>query len=164
MSDFQKRQPVRHGIQQRDGFLSRAMQRAGIDDARAALAVIEADVGVALQEIVMSLRDEKTLPQKGIVPVQNGKSLSGEFEVAKLAMARYADHAGVAFKSIAVPVGVAEDKRRLEPRQLIENSLAAHVAAVNEVFGAALLQQRDRRGGDLDVVVRVAENSDEHGV
>ena len=159
---FQKRQLIRPRIEQRHGFPAGAEEGSGIDDAGAADAVVELHMRVPLQQIVVALRDQKSLTEVRVVAVQDGDSLPGQFQIGKYAVAGDADIPGVAFELVAIPVTVAEDKRGLQPGELIDHFFASDVSAVDKKLRPACLQQRDRRGGDLNVVVCVAEDSDQH--
>ena len=75
----------------------------------------------------------------------------------------WAAGASVSLEAHAVPVVVPPHERNRQPRKQVEDALAANVTAVQEVLRPRLFERRDARGGGEDVIVRVAEDSHEHG-
>src|SRR4051794_9575751 len=65
---------------------------------------------------------------------------------------------------VAIIVIVSPDERRRHPRELIEHSLAANVAAVNKEFCAIFPQDLQAGGHCFGAVVGVAENSQNHAI
>ncbi len=150
-------------VEQRHAFDAGALESAGIDVAGFADVDVALDVGVALQEKIVLLIGQETVAQFDVIAVDEGNALVVECEVAECAVALDVDALGVALKADAVEVAVAPDEGGGKAGEVVEDGRGADVAAVDEEFRAALAQERDCFGDGGGIVVRVAEDAEEHG-
>src|SRR3954464_1812950 len=97
------------------------MQRAGIDDAHAADAQVLAHVRVALKEIIVLLLGKQSPLERWIVAMNQGDFPPVQLQLAKCAKAVDVDRFRVALKSQSIPIAIAPDESRLQPRQVIEH-------------------------------------------
>ena len=108
------------------------MQRTGIDQPRAAYALIGAHVRVALQKILVILRRKQALLELLIVAMNDGNTLVVEREVGKVAIAWDIDALRVSRKASTVVIGIAEDEGALQASEKIDAFLRSDVAAMDE--------------------------------
>src|SRR5215207_3812093 len=71
-------QRVRRRVQQRHGLLPRAVQGAGVDDARAADALVTRQVGMAVEQVVEALGVQRRAHRPGVVAVLDVQQLAAE--------------------------------------------------------------------------------------
>jgi hypothetical protein len=155
-------QRIAAGIEQGDGFFRGAMQRAGIDHAHLADSLVANLVRVAMKEKIILFPGDESFHEAFIVAMGDGDFFSIDFEFGELAAAIQAECGGIIGQLRLADVGISPHESRFDAGQEIEHAFAADVTAVDESFGSAFFERRDSRRGGFDVIVRVAENSDEH--
>src|SRR5690242_4766001 len=97
------------------------MQRAGVDDTRAAEHLVSADMRVPLEQVIELLGIEELFLQAVIVAVDDGDALAGERKLGVVAEALHAELLRIARKLHAIPVVVAEDEEAGEPGEMIDH-------------------------------------------
>ena len=114
------------------------------------------------EQVIDELGLKDAIDDVGIVAVGDDGQLVIEGEFALLITTSDVDALGIVGQGATVPVVVPEDKHRRMSRQRVQDILAAHIAAVNEVLGATRQEKPDSRPRDFRVAMRVTENSDNH--
>ena len=74
-------------VQQGHRLLAGAVERAGVDDAGLAEALVAADVGVAVKEVIVRLRLEDGVEAGLVVAMKDGDFFAVEFEIGERAVA-----------------------------------------------------------------------------
>lgn len=150
-------------IEQCDCFHGSTMQGARVDDAGASFVAVIANVGMAVEQVIVILRCDELAEQAMVIAMQDGDSLIGEGEIRHGVLRAQAEVAAVPEQGLAVVIGVSHHKGGVEAGELVEHALRADIATMDEVFCAAAVQEPDRVGCNGVTPVCVAENSDEHG-
>src|SRR5438094_120946 len=94
--DTKELQNIGRRIKQSNGFLPGPMQRPGVDPANATHPLIAADMGVAGDEVVVTLIELDTLEAGAVVAVGQGEELPADRDLAEVVEALHADRLGVA--------------------------------------------------------------------
>ena len=137
-------------------------QGPGVGDERPAGAVLLADVGVAVEDVVEEVGVLELAELVPLVAVDPGDPLAGQLDRPERVVVRPADllDRGDELEPVAVPV--AEHEVRRDGLEQPDGVGRLDVAAVEDQLDAVLQQQADRLGDGLAAVVGVADHADPH--